>query len=56
VVRSPDARRGVLARGPGSPVPSRPVPAARGLELGRRASGARPELGWRGRGDPRGVP
>jgi hypothetical protein len=34
---------------PGSPVlPSRP----RGLELGRRASGARPELGWHGRGDP----
>jgi hypothetical protein len=28
--------------------PSRP----RGLELGRRASGVRPELGWRGRGDP----
>ena len=22
------------------------------MELGRRASGARPELGWRGRGDP----
>jgi hypothetical protein len=31
------------------PVPS---PAVRGLELGSRASGARPELGWRGYGDP----
>jgi hypothetical protein len=37
---------------PGSPVLPYPIPAARDLELGRRASGARPELGWRGRGDP----
>jgi hypothetical protein len=36
---------------PARPSP-RPVPVARGLELGRRASGAQPELGWRGRGDP----
>jgi hypothetical protein len=40
---------------PARPSPH-PVPAARGLELGRRASGARPELGWRGRGDPRSLP
>jgi hypothetical protein len=37
---------------PGSPVPSLPVHVARGLELSRRASCARPELGWCGRGDP----
>jgi hypothetical protein len=47
------AAHGSAQRGRGDPAwrPC-PVPTACGLELGRRASGARPELGWRGRGDP----
>jgi hypothetical protein len=51
-VRGQGARLGLLAVGPRLARPFLPVPAACGLELGRRASGARPELGWRGRGDP----
>jgi hypothetical protein len=47
------AARGSARRGRGDPARRpHPIPAARSLELGRRASGARPELGWRGRGDP----
>jgi hypothetical protein len=49
------AVRDLTVAAPASPRPCsvpRSVPAARGLELGRCASGARLELGWRGRGDP----
>jgi hypothetical protein len=47
--RSGPAVRDLAVAAPASP---RPYSAPCGLELGRRASGARPELGWRGRGDP----